>query len=230
MTSVLTTYEHINPKKLKFEISKQWLTCALKEGQQTREFRFATPPMACFYPKMTETAVLDSLAKFNRDQTGARFECSVTATENETHAHFFEWLDKLDQQLLDFIMANQAWAGRENETRDRMMMLLKPTTKKNVNQTTGQFWPARFSTHKKAIFDSEWRVLPCYGPQNEPIDAGTIQHNDIISMHIKLSGGYKHQGTFALRFELVSVKLIEKASNFMDTVEANFAFPEFSQA
>lgn len=107
---------------------------------------------------------------------------------------FKDWIDKIDDMLLEWMTANQGQLGKANLTRDQVAMMQKRGFKSRVSNRTGKSYPEAMTVRYKASAFGSDEVL-VWDREGNPYTK-EIQMNDIVAVIMKYEGCYVKPGQY----------------------------------
>jgi hypothetical protein len=237
--SAAPVWSSISWANLKLKVSERSSMTMIDVGigdsqDNMTQIKFCSPPSQCYWPKLTE----EELLFFSPDKQQAKYEVNLCppsyfsdANKEENYTKFHAQMKELDTLLVKYMHDNQHLINRKGAKKAVVESMLKPIVKVKFNKKNGQEYPPMISCRKKAYYKQRGgggnnkrrrgeeedvpakfvqRNLPCYDVNNNAIEAADqLNHGDIISSYINISGAYARSDSFGFIFEIVAIQLIE---------------------
>lgn len=132
---------------------------------------------------------------------------------------FKNFMDQMDEHLLDFMVAHQVLLGKRNLPRDAIAMSQRPLFKSRVSAKTGKQYPDAICLRYK---NKDGSPLLIVDKDNNPLSIddverdGLVRFNTIVRVSLRFSGAYCKGGNFGNSFELTGVQVLGQAENERD--------------
>ena len=122
---------------------------------------------------------------------------------------FRQFIDAVDEHLIDFMMDNQALIGKKNLTRPQLETIMKRQFKQRVSVRTGRQYADAMTCRYKGPIGTYVQVVD----NNLTLidltqDPGYVGYNDIIRVALRYNGAYARAGYFGNSWELVMIQKV----------------------
>ena len=187
-----------------------------------RPLKLVSPAMVTAFPRLKEETDAEGNLR------AAELDLTMKGA-GEAQETFRLFMDRLDDQLLDFMYANQNLLGKKGLTREQVQMSQRRLFKTRISTKTGRQYPDAMVVRYKnketplSVVDKDLTVLDI----NDP---GVIGFNSIVRAVVQFSGSYCRGGAYGNSFELVCVQVlgscaVTSATDFQAASEAFSGIP-----
>ena len=187
-------------------------------------FTLTSPPMVTCFPKLTK-GELEKDQERGINRTDYELDLTMQGAKMAQSA-FKDWLDKLDDLLLDYVYANQQIIGKKGFTKDQIAVMQKRSFKTRQNLKTNKTYPDAMVCRTKGY--REYPRFPVYDGHSViyPLD---VISGDILSVVIQYNGAYAKPGTFfGNSWQLIGVQRLGHSEK-SDTVDAKQCFRDWGE-
>lgn len=174
-------------------------------AQYLRPFTLTSPTFITCFPKLGLQEDLERSQELDITMKGAK----------ETQIEFRQWLDELDNQLLNFVKTHpnvlQGATFKKPPTVEQLEVMLKRAFKPRVSTKTGKTYPdsmvCRFKPGRN-WGDENLLVLDADLNQIAP---DTVAYNHLVRVHLVYNGPYCRGGSFGNSWALQAVQTFGQA-------------------
>ena len=187
-------------------------------------FTLTSPPMVTCFPKLTK-GELEKDQERGINRTDYELDLTMQGAKMAQNA-FKDWLDRLDDILLDYVFANQQIIGKKGFTKDQIAVMQKRSFKTRQNLKTNKTYPDAMVCRTKGF--REYPRFPVYDGHSViyPLD---VISGDILSVVIQYNGAYAKPGTFfGNSWQLIGVQRLGHSEK-SDTVDAKQCFRDWGE-
>ena len=132
---------------------------------------------------------------------------------NDAQNEFKQFMDRLDEHILNFMVEHQSLLGKKGLTREQVRMAQRTLFKTRISAKTGKQYADAVTLRYK---NREGVPLPVVDENLEPIDLeerpDAIEYNSVVRVILKYNGAYAKQGYFGHSLELMAVQLLGTAN------------------
>jgi hypothetical protein len=137
---------------------------------------------------------------------------------------FRQFMDRLDEHLLNFMEEHQSLLGKKGLTREQVRMAQRTLFKTRISAKTRKQYADAITLRYK---NRDGVPLPVVDENLAPIDIeerpDAIEYNSVVRVMLKFSGSYCKSGHFGNSFELMAVQLLGSANVKEDKSALSFA-------
>ena len=186
-----------NPATLvKFVADQGFLT-----ANWLRPLKLVSPAMVTAFPRLKEETDAEGNLR------AAELDLTMKGA-GEAQETFRLFMDRLDDQLLDFMYANQNLLGKKGLTREQVQMSQRRLFKTRISTKTGRQYPDACVVRYKGRDGPLQVVDKDLNPIDLEKDPEAIGFNTIVRAILKYSGGYCRGGAFGNSWELICVQVL----------------------
>ena len=132
---------------------------------------------------------------------------------NDAQNEFKQFMDRLDEHILNFMVEHQSLLGKKGLTREQVRMAQRTLFKTRISAKTGKQYADAVTLRYK---NRDGVPLPIVDENLEPIDLeerpDAIEYNSVVRVILKYNGAYAKQGYFGHSLELMAVQLLGTAN------------------
>jgi hypothetical protein len=115
-------------------------------------------------------------------------------------------MDAFDDVLLTWVVSNQRYLGKCNESREAIKAMQKRAFRKRISVKTGQEYPDSWTIRcPKFNADSSFNAIPVFDGEGNPIDV-PVKFNDVLQASIRYDGIFIRPGMFGHTWTLMALK------------------------
>jgi hypothetical protein len=175
-----------------------------------RPLNVSTPPFVTSFPTLSQEQMNSGQFPTKTPQIDINMKGA-----GEEQEKFKEWMDKLDDMLLQHIYQNQSHIGKMNLTKEQIGMMQKRGFRSRVSNRTGKSYPEAMTVRYKAsAFGSEDVLV--WDLEGNPCTR-ELQMNDIVALMIRYEGCYVKPGQyFGNSWSLMGVLLMASSEKAAD--------------
>jgi hypothetical protein len=172
-----------------------------------RPLMFVSPGFVTCFPKTKKEALGTMMGQFERKYLEVDITMKGAGHEQEAFKNF---MDRVDESLLDFIFANQSVLGKSGCTRDQLAVLMKRSFRPRMNMKTQKTYADAMTCRFRTAPGSEPEDIPVFDSEGNAYQ-GELEFNDIVSVVLKYDGCYcRAHSWFGNAWSLVAVKHLGK--------------------
>ena len=215
MTNFLAFHSY-DPSALTLAMKPDKKNPSIYYGETMKPLSFVTPAAETRYPRVTGSGnYVETNPYCPASEDKASFTLDLwfpgdSDSPNASGWKFLKVIDNIDDQLLEFVAANQKrFLGRQNLKMEELRMLQH----RNVKQKDDGFQQLSLSCrkyYKDSVGNMRERKPSICDSSGSVISGGCIMPNDIVRATMTSGSVWNVNGKFGLHWELGDVSLVER--------------------